>query len=65
MNAAEAARWLAYARSDLAGLTIWAVEARYPSDMPDVVEDDAHEALQIAEAVYQNVANDLHRYNEG
>ena len=50
---------------DLAGLTIWAVEARYPSDMPDVVEDDAHEALQIAEAVYQNVANDLHRYNGG
>jgi HEPN domain-containing protein len=50
---------------DLAGLTIWAVEARYPSDMPDVIEDDAHEALQIAEAVYQNVANDLHGYNEG
>lgn len=48
---------------DLASLTIWAVEARYPSDMPDVIEDDAHEALQIAEAVYQNVANDLHRYN--
>ena len=50
---------------DLASLTIWAVEARYPSDMPDVVEDDAHKALQMAEAVYQNVANDLHRYKGG
>jgi HEPN domain-containing protein len=44
---------------DLAGLTVWAVEARYPGDLPDVVKADAQEALQAAEAVYQTVAEDL------
>jgi HEPN domain-containing protein len=44
---------------DLAELTIWAIEARYPGDMPEVVEADARHALQIAEAVYQAVAQDV------
>ena len=50
------------AHSDLAGLTVWAVEARYPGDMPDVVEADAQDALQMAEAVYQAVENDLKKH---
>ncbi len=50
---------------DLAGLTIWAVEARYPGDMPDVVEADAYEALRQAEAVYQATADDLRKYSGG
>ncbi len=47
---------------DLADLTIWAVEARYPGDMPDVVEAEAQHALQLAEAVYQTIADDLQEY---
>jgi len=30
---------------DLAELTIWAVEARYPGHLPDVAEADARHAL--------------------
>jgi HEPN domain-containing protein len=41
---------------DLAELTIWTVEARYPGDMPDVVEADARHALQIVEAVYRRLS---------
>lgn len=44
---------------DLAELTIWAVEARYPGDAPDAVETDARTALELAEAVYQSVAAEL------
>lgn len=44
---------------DLAELTIWAVEARYPDDTPDAVETDARTALELAEAVYQSVADGL------
>jgi HEPN domain-containing protein len=50
---------------DLAGLTIWAVEARYPGDMPDVVEADAYEALRQAEAIYQITADDVQKYSGG
>jgi len=44
---------------DLAELTIWAVEARYPGDLPDVVEADARHALQTAEAVYQAIEHGI------
>ena len=47
--------------SDLAELTIWAVEARYPGDMPDVVEDEARETLRLAEAVFETVSTELDR----
>jgi hypothetical protein len=47
---------------DLADLTIWAIEARYPGDVPDVIETDARRALQLAEAIYQTVANELQTY---
>jgi HEPN domain-containing protein len=43
---------------DLADLAIWAIEARYPGDMPQVVEADAHDALQTAEALYQTISDD-------
>ena len=43
----------------LYALSIWAVESRYPGDMPDVVEADAQEALRTAEAVYQIIAEDM------
>lgn len=40
---------------DLAELTIWAVESRYPDDMPDVVEHEARETLRLAESVFDTV----------
>jgi HEPN domain-containing protein len=43
----------------LYGLSIWAVEARYPGDMPDVVEADAQEALRTATTIYQVIFDDI------
>ena len=40
---------------DLAELTVWAVESRYPGDMPDVVEHEARETLRLAESVFDTV----------
>jgi HEPN domain-containing protein len=50
---------------DLADLTIWSVEARYPGDLPYVVEGDARNALQIAEAIYQTVVDDWQKHIQG
>ena len=44
---------------DLADLTEWAVEARYPGDWPDAIEEDARAAVQRARAVWQSVCRDL------
>jgi len=65
---AEARRWLEYARSDLgaraehpdlASLSVWAVEARYPGDSPGAVEADARTAAQQARAVWETICADL------
>lgn len=40
-------------------LSIWAIDARCPDDMPDVVEADAQEALQLAKAVHQTILDDI------
>jgi HEPN domain-containing protein len=44
---------------DLASLTEWAVEARYPGDWPDATEQDAHYAADEARAVFESVRTDL------
>jgi HEPN domain-containing protein len=44
---------------DLAEMTIWAVEARYPADMPEVLESDAKRALKVARAIISHVEDDL------
>jgi len=44
---------------DLAELTIWAVESRYPGLTPNVTEKEAADALQLAEAVFEAVATEL------
>jgi HEPN domain-containing protein len=44
---------------DLAELTIWAIESRYPGNTPDVVESEARETLQLAEAVFDAVKEEL------
>ena len=44
---------------DLAELTIWAVESRYPGHIPDVSEYEAREALRLAEEVFNTVSIEL------
>ena len=44
---------------DLAQLTEWAVEARYPGDWPEATDTDAQQAVQQARSLYDCVASDL------
>ena len=44
---------------DLAELTEWAVEARYPGDWPEAVESDARSAVEQAQAIWDSVQADL------
>ena len=44
---------------DLAELTIWAVESRYPGNTPDVTEGEAKDALKLAEAVFNAVSTEI------
>jgi HEPN domain-containing protein len=46
---------------DLADLTEWAVEARYPGDWPEATDADARSATQHARAVWTSVTADLAR----
>lgn len=46
---------------DLAELTEWAVEARYPGDWPDATESDAQNAVGQARALCESVAEDIDR----
>ena len=43
----------------LSNLTVWAVEARYPSDSPDPTIDDAQTAVMHARQVFNLVMMDL------
>ncbi len=36
---------------DLSALSFWAVESRYPGDLPDATDDDADAAIRSAETV--------------
>ena len=47
---------------DLADLTEWAVEARYPGDWPDATEADARSTVQQAQAIWESVCADLSRH---
>ncbi len=44
---------------DLSVLTQWAVEARYPSDLPDATKADARVAVRQARAIYESVCTNL------
>jgi len=48
---------------DLADLTEWAVEARYPGDWPDATEADARSAITQARAVWTSVCADLAQHD--
>ena len=45
--------------SDLASLTLWAAEARYPSDMPEATNADASKAVEQARAIWTSVSTAL------
>jgi HEPN domain-containing protein len=44
---------------DLAFLSVWAVEARYPGDSPEAIETDARISLQQAQAIWESICADL------
>lgn len=46
---------------ELYDLSVWAVESRYPGHAPDVVEYEARETLQLAEAVFDAVKEELEK----
>ena len=48
--------------ADLATLTEWAVEARYPGDWPDATEADARAAVEQARAVGESIQADFLRH---
>ncbi len=47
------------AGADLAALSEWAVEARYPGDLPVATREDAQRAVRQAREVYESVHADL------
>ncbi len=44
---------------DLAELTAWAIESRYPGDWPQPSSDDARTAVDVARAVVASIADEL------
>ena len=44
-----------------AELSDWAVEPRYPSDLPEVTAEDAREAVELARYSYETTLEDLKR----
>ena len=44
---------------DLAALSIWAVDARYPSNNPDAVQSDAQFAVEKTQAIWEAIRGDL------
>lgn len=47
------------AHSDLASLTEWAAEARYPSDMPEATNADASKAVEQARTIWTSICTAL------
>lgn len=47
------------AHLDLASLTEWAAEARYPSDMPEATNADASKAVEQARTIWTSVSTTL------
>lgn len=44
---------------DLAELTVWAVESRYPGHTPDATEGEARDTLHLAETLFKAVSVEL------
>lgn len=50
-----------HTHTDLAQLTEWAVEARYPGDWPEATATDAEQAVSQAREVYNSIAAEFER----
>lgn len=50
------------AHADLAELTQWAVESRYPGDWPDPTIEEAERSVRQARGVYDTVLADLQQH---
>ena len=50
----------------LSGLTVWAVEPRYPGDLPEATADDARSTVELAREVFEITLRDLkdHGYDQ-
>ncbi len=47
---------------DLAGLSRWAVEPRYPGEVIDTTREDAVSAIDQAKEIFETTVNDLKRH---
>jgi HEPN domain-containing protein len=47
--------------SDLASLTEWAVESRYPGDWPEATIEDANNAVQEARSLWQTIKEEFQK----
>lgn len=47
---------------DLARLSEWAVQPRYPGDIPEATQEDAKAAVEQARKVYETVLEDLEEH---
>jgi HEPN domain-containing protein len=49
---------------DLASLTQWAVEARYPGDWPEATNAEADTAVEQARIVWESISTELTQHTE-
>lgn len=49
--------------SDLASLTEWAVESRYPGDWPEATSEDANGAVLEAQSLWEKIKEEFHKRN--
>jgi len=48
--------------SDLAEMTEWAVESRYPGNWPEAIESDAEKALEQARQIWNVIGEDIQKH---
>lgn len=46
-------------QTDLSGLSRWAVEPRYPGDLPEATAEEAKTVIEQARGVYETALEDL------
>jgi HEPN domain-containing protein len=49
-------------QADLSRLTLWAIQPRYPDDLPEATEADARTAIEQAQEIYGTALEDLERH---
>lgn len=55
-------RWTVKEMPDLAELSVWAVEPRYPGDVIEATRQDAETAVDQARSIYEIAIEDLKRH---